>query len=42
VVARVLEGHYPKVMQAAWNYLNGEEVLTIKKMADEIRQRKRF
>lgn len=42
VVARVLEGHYATVMGTAWNYFNADEVSAIKKMSDEIREKKRF
>lgn len=42
VLAQVLESYYAPVMETAWRYFHPDEVLALKKMADEIREKKRF
>lgn len=42
VLAKVLEEYYAIVMQTAWDYFNPDEIAALKKMADEVRQKKRF
>lgn len=41
-VTVVLNKIYPIVLQQAWTYFNPEEVMHIKKQADEVRERKRY
>ena len=33
---------YPKVMQQAWTYFHPDEIMNVKKQADEVRKLKRF
>jgi hypothetical protein len=41
-LAAALEKIYPDVMQKAWNYFHPDEVLQVKKQAEEARRLKRF
>jgi hypothetical protein len=39
-LGKTMEGFYAKVMQAAWNYLDPDEMKLVKKQAEEIKKKK--
>jgi len=41
-IARLFDTLYPKIMETAWNYLNTDEMLMLKKTGKEIRKVKRY
>ena len=41
-VAKLFGKLYPKIMKTAWDYLNTDEMLMLKKTGEEIRKVKRY
>lgn len=41
-IAKLFDTLYPKIMETAWNYLNTDEMLMLKKTGEEIRKVKRY
>jgi len=42
IIARLFDTLYPNIMETAWNYLNTDEMLMLKKTGGEIRKAKRY